>query len=111
MGTNSQTVAQSVNKKIYIGFSVATTDATSTNVVTAATIVAAGAKVIRSIHLKCTGGDGYLGLAETATTTPGTDIIPIFQNVFLNEEDCAYTSLNVIRSSGNVTVTGYVVVN
>jgi len=108
----SQTVRESVNKGKVIGFSVTTSDGTSTSVVSAATIAGVGAKVIRDIYLKLTGDDAYLGLGKAASTTPGEDVIPIFKDTIFHKENLRYTSLNVIRaSSTNVTVKGFVVVN
>ena len=111
---SQQSVRRSVNKSIVIGFSTTTTDGTSTEVVTAATIATVGAKTIREISLKLTGDDAYLGFGKTATKTPGHDIAIIFDNDdygFFSLENCAYESLNVIRaSSTDITVEGFVVV-
>jgi len=108
----SQTVRESVNKGKCIGFSVTTSGSSAVDVITPAQIAAVGAKVIRDIHLKCTGGDAFLGLGKTATTTPGEDNIPIFQDESFDKENLRYTSLSVIRAgSSDVTVKGYVVVN
>jgi hypothetical protein len=108
---NSQSVKQAVNKKIVIGFSVTTSDATSTDVVTAATIATAGAKTITDIHMIVKNADGYLGLGKAATTTPGEDIIPVFSGLPFDLMNCGYESLTVIRDGADVTVEGFVVVN
>ncbi len=112
---NNQSVPRAYNKGIIIGFNISTNSGASTAVVTSAQIAAAGASMIRDIHLKLTGDDAFLGLGKTASTiTSGNtaqDIVPIFQGAFFSKENVKYNSLNVIRAgSTDVTIKGYVVV-
>ena len=113
-----QTNRGAVNKKIMIGFLVTTTDGTSTAVINAAALVAAGATNIRDIHLKCTGDKAYLGFDKDAEVLSAgaanvvKDVVPVFINGFFNKSNCGYSILNVIRAvTTNVTVEGYVVVS
>jgi len=95
-----------------IGFSVSTSGASAVDLVTNATVKAAGRSIIKEVHLKVSVADGYLGLGVTATTTAGINIIPLFQDTFVDLEDVEYSSLSIIRAAAtNVTVAGFVVVN
>ena len=112
---NNQSIPRAYNKGITIGFNISTSTAASTPVITEAQISAAGASMIRDIHLKCTSADGWLGLGEDAVkiTSGNTDenIVPIFEDGYFNKINVKYSKLNVIRDdSTDVTVTGYVVI-
>ena len=107
----NQTVKQSVNQTGVISFSVTTTGSTSTEVITEATLSQSGYVSIHEIHVKITGDKCFLGLGATASTTHGINIIPVWKDLFYDNPNCSYDSLNVIRSGGtNITIEGYVTV-
>lgn len=108
-GPYDQSVKQSVNTAAVYSFTVTTSDATSTAVVTAATIASMGYTTIHEIHVWITGDKAFLGLGKDASTTHGSDIIPIRVNTYFDKDNLKYDSLNVIRSgSTNVTIEGWV---
>jgi len=108
-GPYDQTVKQSYNTPAVYSFSVTTSDATSTEVISETTIAMMGYTTIHEIHLRATGDKCFLGLGKDASTTHGMDIIPVWESTYFEKHGLKCSKLNVIRSGDtNVTIEGWV---
>ena len=108
-GPYDQSVKQAVNTPAVYSFTVTTSDATSTEVITATTIELMGYTTIHEVHVWITGDKAFLGLGKDASTTHGVDIIPIRENTYFDKDGLKFNSLNVIRDGSiNVTIEGWV---